>query len=74
MMSARLVAIEMIDHDALSLMLLRSDQSCTNFLPSFSASRGIVGAESFRLVAVRAGLRCGVDVCGRHWSVDIEFR
>lgn len=73
MMSAILVPIDMIDHIGF-LLLLYAVQPCSGLLGSFFTWRGIAETLGFRLVAARPDVRYRVDVCGRHWSGDVELR
>ena len=63
MMSALVISINMIDHN----VLLYSDPTCSGCFSSPFVERGITERNSFGFVAAQPGLRCQVDVCGRHW-------
>lgn len=70
MMSALVISIDMVDHDA----WLSIDSTCSGYFPSLFAERGIAQRESFGFVTAQPGLRCWVDVCGRHWCEYVELR
>ena len=69
MMPALVISIDMVDHDA----WLSIDSTCSGYFPSLFAERGIAQRESFGFVTV-PGLRCWLDVCGRHWCEYVELR
>ncbi len=73
MISALVIAKDMIDHDALLSCI---DESRSGLLPVIGCweGRGITETGSLGLVVAQPGLRCRVDVCGPHWCADVGLR